>query len=87
AFMHNKRSDFRYRGLGVGADFTLDKLTTGAKLADVLLRPLTVMAEYDTRTLNAGAKYAIWKDHINLVCELNALRHFSGGVYFRVHLK
>ena len=29
------------------------------------------MAEYDARTVNIGAHYQLWKDHINLIAELN----------------
>jgi hypothetical protein len=45
------------------------------------------MAEYDARTMNIGAGYTFWHDHINLIAELNDGRYFSGGVQFKVHLK
>lgn len=37
--------------------------------------------------VNLGMEYSFWKDHINLVAELNDGRYFSGGIYFKVHLK
>lgn len=48
---------------------------------------LNLMAEYDSRTLNVGGTYSIWKDRINFVVELNDGKYFSGGVYFKVCLK
>jgi len=45
------------------------------------------MAEYDARTINIGAEYSFWKDYINVVIEFNRCRYFSGGVFFKVHLK
>jgi hypothetical protein len=44
------------------------------------------MAEYDARTVNVGAGYTFWKDHVNLIAELNDGKYFSGGVQFKVHL-
>ena len=44
------------------------------------------MAEYDARTVNIGAHYQLWKDHINLIAELNNGKYFSGGIYFKIHL-
>ena len=34
-----------------------------------------------------GAHYQLWKDHINLIAELNNGKYFSGGIYFKIHLK
>ena len=48
---------------------------------------LNLMAEYDARTINIGAEYSFWKDYINAVIEFNRCRYFSGGVFFKVHLK
>ena len=31
--------------------------------------------------------YQLWKDHINLIAELNNGKYFSGGIYFKIHLK
>ena len=48
---------------------------------------LNLMAEYDSKFVNIGAKYALWKDHINIVGELRECKYPSVGVYFKVHLK
>lgn len=51
------------------------------------LNGFNLMAEYDARTCNVGGTYSVWKDHINIVAELNDGRYFSGGVYFKIYLK
>lgn len=51
------------------------------------LNGLNLMAEYDARTINVGGTYSIWKDHINLIAELNDGKYFSSGIYFKIHLK
>ena len=40
-----------------------------------------------TYTVNVGGTYSIWKDHINLIAELNDGKFFSGGIFFKLHLK
>ena len=40
-----------------------------------------------TYTVNVGGTYSIWKDHINLIAELNNGKFFSGGIFFKLHLK
>ncbi len=51
------------------------------------LNGFNLMAEYDARTCNVGGTYSVWKDHINIVAELNEGKYFSGGVYFKIYLK
>lgn len=51
------------------------------------LNGLNLMVEYDARTVNVGFNYAIWKDYINLITELNDGKYFSAGIYFKIHLK
>ena len=36
---------------------------------------------------NVGMEYSFWKDYINAVIELNRCKYFSGGIYFKIHLK
>ena len=40
-----------------------------------------------TYTVNVGGTYSIWKDHINLIAELNDGKYFIGGIFFKLHLK
>ena len=56
-------------------------------LAIKMINGLNLMAEYDARTVNIGAHYQLWKDHINLIAELNNGKYFSGGIYFKIHMK
>lgn len=56
---------------------TLNKVVNG----------LNLMAEYDSKFVNIGARYTVWKDHINVICELRECKYPSVGVYFKVHLK
>ena len=48
---------------------------------------LNLIAEYDSKYVNVGAKYTLWKDHINIVGELRECKYPSVGLYFKVHLK
>ena len=48
---------------------------------------MNLMAEYDSKFVNVGAKYSVWKDHINIIGELRDCKHPSVGVFFKVHLK
>ena len=51
------------------------------------LLPRHLMAEYDSKFVNIGAKYTLWKDHINIIGELRDCKYPSVGVFFKVHLK
>jgi len=75
-----------YKRPSAGANFKLD-LPDKDNLAIKALNGLNLMAEYDARTVNVGAHYQLWKDHINLIAELNDGKYFSGGIYFKIHLK
>ena len=37
-------------------------------------------------TYNIGFNYKIWKDHINIISELNQFKYSSIGIYFKLHL-
>lgn len=76
AYLYNNRLKYHVNGPAVGFDFH-----------PAFHKALKFMAEYDARTVNLGLGYSVWKDHINFVCELNQCKYFSGGVYFKVHLK
>lgn len=97
AYLHNNRKDFRFEGVGAGTNLQLDKVDTGNDVVNRLIGGLNFMAEYDTRTLNAGAQWCVGLGHAKktgeslfdlfTVCEMNDLKHFSGGAGFKVHLK
>ena len=73
-----------YDGGSVGANFRF--ATQGEQFWNKALNGLNLMAEYDARTFNVGGSYTIWKDHINIIAELNDGKYFSGGIFFKVHL-
>ena len=75
-----------YRRPAAGVNFKFNLLPED-NLAVKALNGLDLMAEYDARTVNIGAHYQLWKDHINLIAELNDGKYFSGGIYFKIHLK
>lgn len=76
AYVYNRRLDYRLNGVALGANWKPQ------------IHPnLNVMAEYDSRTVNCGLGYTLWKDHINVVTELNDFRYLSAGLYFKIHLK
>ena len=79
-----KNASKRYVGLAIGANFRF--ATQGGQFWNKALNGLNLMAEYDARTFNIGGSYTIWKDHINLIAELNDGKYFSGGIFFKVHL-
>lgn len=85
AYVYNKRMDYHLNGPAFGANFQLS-LPSGSFLRKAL-NGINLMAEYDARTVNMGLGYSIWKDHINLIGELNDFKYLSAGIYFKVHLK
>ena len=75
-----------YRRPAAGVNFKFNLLPEN-NLVVKALNGLDLMSEYDARTVNIGAHYQLWKDHINLIAELNNGKYFSGGIYFKIHLK
>lgn len=74
-----------YNGASVGVNFRFDREPDC--IGNKILNGLNLIAEYDALTFNVGGQYSIWKDHINLIAELNDGKYFSGGIFFKVHLK
>ena len=81
----NAMTDEHYKRPAFGVNFQFN--TQGEGWGNKMLNGLNLMAEYDARTFNVGGSYRIWKDHINLIAELNDGKYFSGGIFFKVHLK
>ena len=74
-----------YDGVSLGVNFRFNR--TPDNLGNKLLNGLNLIAEYDALTYNIGGQYSIWKDRINLTAVLNDGKYFSGGIFFKVHLK
>lgn len=76
AYVYNRRKENHLNGPCIGFDFR-----------PFFCQPLELMAEYDSQTVNLGVGYSIWKDHVNLIGELNNFKYFSAGIFFKIHLK
>lgn len=85
AYVYNKRGKDKLNGVAVGVDYQF--ALKGEEFWQKAVNGLNLMAEYDSKFVNIGARYAFWKDHINIVGELRECRYPSVGVYFKVHLK
>lgn len=94
AYVYNKRPDYPLNGPCFGANFNIDLPRTNiwTKLAN----GVNVMAEYDSKSINAGLGYNIMdvvspkvakKFEMNAMLELNRCKYASAGVMFKVHLK
>ena len=85
AYVYNRRGIDKLNGPAFGFDYQF--ALAGEELWQKAINGLNLMAEYDSKFVNIGARYTLWKDHINIVTELRECKHPSVGVYFKVHLK
>lgn len=85
AYVYGKRIGHKFNGVAVGVDYQF--ALKGEELWQKAVNGLNLMAEYDSKFVNIGAKYTVWKDHINIITELRECKYPSVGVYFKVHLK
>ena len=85
AYVYNKRGKDKLNGVAVGVDYQF--ALKGEEPWQKAVNGLNLMAEYDSKFVNIGARYSVWKDHINIVGELRECKYPSVGVYFKVHLK
>ena len=85
AYVYSKRIGHKFNGIAFGVDYQF--ALKGEEPWQKAVNGLNLMAEYDSKFVNIGAKYAIWKDHIKIITELRECKYPSVGVYFKVHLK
>lgn len=85
AYVTNKRNRDKLNGMAVGVDYQF--ALKGEEFWQKAVNGLNLMAEYDSKFVNIGAKYTLWKDHINVITELRECKYPSVGVYFKVCLK
>ena len=85
AYVYSERRGHQFNGIAVGMDYQF--ALSGEEPWQKAVNRLNLMAEYDSKFVNVGARYTFWKDHINLVCELRECKYPSVGVFFKVHLK
>ncbi|MCE2615612.1 MAG: YjbH domain-containing protein [Phocaeicola sp.] len=75
AYLYNRRKDYHLNGPAIGVNFKPD-----------ICKDLNVILEYDAKTINFGAIYSLWHDHLNLLAEMQEGKYFSGGITFKVNL-
>ena len=85
AYVYSKRIGHKFNGMAVGVDYQF--ALPGEELWQKAVNGLNLMAEYDSKFVNVGAKYALWKDRINIVGELRECKYPSVGAYFKITLK
>ena len=85
AYVYSKRIGHKFNGVAVGVDYQF--ALPGEEPWQKAVNGLNLMAEYDSKFVNIGACYSVWKDHINIVGELRECKYPSIGVYFKVYLK
>ena len=85
AYVYNKRGKDKLNGVAFGVDYQF--ALKGEEPWQKVVNGLNLMAEYDSKFVNIGAKYAVWKDHVNIITELRECKYLSVGVFFKVHLK
>lgn len=85
AYVYSKRIGHKYNGIAIGLNYQFDLPQTS--FLNKAINGLNLMAEYDSQFINVGARYRIWKDHINIIGELRECKYPSVGMYFKVHLK
>lgn len=85
AYVYNKRYKDKLNGPAFGVNYQF--VLAGENFFQKAINGLNLMGEYDSKCVNIGATYSIWKDHINIIGELYDCKYPSVGVFFKVHLK
>ena len=75
AYLYNQRTDYHLNGPAIGVNFR-----------PVIHRDLNLIVEYDAKTGNVGATFALWADHFNLMIELQEGKYLSAGLVYKVNL-
>lgn len=75
AYLYNQRTDYPLNGPAFGVNFRPN-----------FHRNLNIIAEYDAKTINVGATYALWNDHFNFLFELQEGKYISAGLVYKVNL-
>lgn len=91
----SKHLDMKFGELGVHASYLynkrmdnpLDGPAFGLNFRPAFHKNLNVVAEYDTKTFNVGATYALWADHFNFLVELQDGKYVSAGLVYKVNLQ
>lgn len=76
SYLYNERKDNPLNGPALGLNFRPN-----------FHKNLNIIAEYDAKTINIGATYALWADHFNFLFELQEGKYISAGLVYKVNLK
>lgn len=74
-YVYNKRKPYPLNGPTLGINFRPDAI-----------KGLNAIIEYDSKTVNIGAIYN-WKNHFNLLFELQNFKYISAGLCLQLNLK
>ena len=85
ALIYSREDNNYFTRPAFGANFELQLLETDKWQKWV--NGLNLMGEFDGEGINVGASYKIWRDNINVIAELHECKYFSGGIYFKLHLR
>lgn len=85
AYVYNEKEINHLNGPCLGANYRFE--VPESSFWNKLLNGATLMAEYDSQSVNIGGSYSLWKERINIVGELHQCKHPSVGLYFKIHLK
>lgn len=75
SYLYNRRKEYHLNGVAAG-------LTYSPKA----LPDLTVIAEYDSKDFALGATYLFF-NHLQVQCELQRMKYFTGGLVYKIYLK
>lgn len=75
-YLYNKRLDYPLNGPAFGVNYRPN-----------FHKNINLIVEYDAKTINIGAIYALWADHFNFLFELQEGKYISAGLVYKVNLK
>jgi len=75
AYLYKKRKDYPLNGPAVGISYSPS-----------FHKPLTLVAEYDSKDFAIGATYLLFK-HLHMQFELQRMSMFTGGLTYKIYLK
>lgn len=81
-YQYNLRREYSINAPCAGVDLKLDCFRPGS-----IFDHLTVMAEFDSRTLNVGFATSIWDNRFETMFELQGLRWVNFGARYKLRIK
>lgn len=75
AYLYNRRENYHLNGPAVGVSYSPS-----------FHKPLTLVAEYDSKDFAIGAMYLLFK-HLHMQFEMQRMSMFTGGLTYKIYLK